>query len=342
MDYLKEIQRFNELLPKSRGIGSMTISLWYALMYFSHKRNDTKSLELSLSDLESQSKLSRFSISKEREKLSLYGLIKYTRPKGRIHGLYEILPLSDEILSKIEEEFLLLSATRSASPATKSAVTATKSTSSATRKQGEMTECALSATSCAVSATSCALSATTQNGAINNIINTNTNSNNRDISIKNKENIKRKKKENEPASATPSPAAKPAPKATPRPSAFQLEPWLATLDAPWQGLMRQWLDYKSARKESYKTEVGARKCLTMLKTLSENNPTTAQSIIDQSIACNYAGLFPLKQSYQRSNPNAPQYGQRIGQIVQPEDDAKRDRIIAKLSGAGQSTNKNNK
>lgn len=323
MDYLKEIQRFNELLPKSRGIGSMTISLWYALMYFSHKRNDTKSLELSLSDLESQSKLSRFSISKEREKLSLYGLIKYTRPKGRIHGLYEILPLSDEILSKIEEEFLLLSATRSASPATKSAVTATKSTSSATRKQGEMTECALTATSSA-------LTATTQNGAINNIINTNTNSNNRDISIKNKENIKRKKKENEPASATP------------RPSAFQLESWLQTLDAPWQGLMRQWLDYKSARKESYKTEVGARKCLTMLKTLSENNPTTAQSIIDQSIACNYAGLFPLKQSYQRSNPNAPQYGQRIGQIVQPEDDAKRDRIIAKLSGAGQSNNKNNK
>lgn len=59
--------------------------------------------------------------------------------------------------------------------------------------------------------------------------------------------------------------------------------------------MRQWLDYKSARKETYKTEVGARKYLTMLQNLSGNNPQTAQLIIDKSIACNYAGLFSLKQ-----------------------------------------------
>ena len=121
-----------------------------------------------------------------------------------------------------------------------------------------------------------------------------------------------------------------------RNSQFKMDKWLESLESPWKELIEQWMEYKAARKESYKTEMGARKCLTMLRNLSANNPQVAQQIIDQSMAYNYAGLFPLKSSYssQQCRTEAPQYGQRIGQIIQPEDEQKRRRLIERLSNAG--------
>lgn len=58
----------------------------------------------------------------------------------------------------------------------------------------------------------------------------------------------------------------------------------------------EWLNYKRARRETYQTEVGLKKCFTHLLNLCGNNPDIARRIIDQSIANNWAGLFELKQS----------------------------------------------
>lgn len=61
-------------------------------------------------------------------------------------------------------------------------------------------------------------------------------------------------------------------------------------------IISQWLEYKSARRESYKTEQSIRAFAKKLKELSGDDVGIAQQIIDQSIANNWAGIFPLKKS----------------------------------------------
>jgi hypothetical protein len=60
--------------------------------------------------------------------------------------------------------------------------------------------------------------------------------------------------------------------------------------------MDKWLDYKKSRGERYKTEQSLMVCAKKLHELSGGNALIADAIVEQSIASNYAGLFPLKQS----------------------------------------------
>ena len=57
---------------------------------------------------------------------------------------------------------------------------------------------------------------------------------------------------------------------------------------------KMWLTYKSERKESYKSELSLKTCYSNLLKLSGENFEIAKQIITQSIANNWAGLFPLK------------------------------------------------
>lgn len=116
---------------------------------------------------------------------------------------------------------------------------------------------------------------------------------------------------------------------------FSIDNWTLQLESPWRELMLIWLDYKRTRKESYRSEVGAKKCLTMLRNLSGGNAEIAQRIIDQSMANNWAGLFALRDRMACGHPpDGRQYGQRIGQIIQSDDEQKRQRYIDKLKNAG--------
>lgn len=73
----------------------------------------------------------------------------------------------------------------------------------------------------------------------------------------------------------------------------------------------------------------------MLRNLSGGNADLAQRIIDQSMANNWAGLFALRDGMARGHPpDGRQYGQRIGQIIQSDDEQKRQRYIDKLKNAG--------
>ena len=116
---------------------------------------------------------------------------------------------------------------------------------------------------------------------------------------------------------------------------FSIDEWAKSQESPWRELMLIWLDYKRTRKESYRSEMGAKKCLTMLRNLSGGNAEIAQRIIDQSMANNWAGLFALREGQARGHPpDGRQYGQRIGQIIQSDDEQKRQRYIDKLKNAG--------
>lgn len=66
--------------------------------------------------------------------------------------------------------------------------------------------------------------------------------------------------------------------------------------------MTLWLDYKKEKGQSYKP-IGLKGCYQKLLELSSNNPDNAMAIVKQSIANNYAGLFPLKikNDYGRNN-----------------------------------------
>ena len=116
---------------------------------------------------------------------------------------------------------------------------------------------------------------------------------------------------------------------------FSLEAWLEEVESPWDELMRMWLEYKKARNEAYTSEMGTKACLTKLKNLSGNSPQTAQAIIEQSMANNWAGLFPLSAQTSRGRPSGsgtlvPATGQRIGQILQPETEEHRNAILDKF------------
>ena len=110
----------------------------------------------------------------------------------------------------------------------------------------------------------------------------------------------------------------------------EVDEWVAALESPWQELMRIWFEYKKSRKEAYGTVMGAKSCLTKLRNLSGNNPQTAQAIIEQSMANNWAGLFPLSGQGARGHPTAPATGQRIGQIMQPDSEEHRSAILQKF------------
>jgi hypothetical protein len=122
---------------------------------------------------------------------------------------------------------------------------------------------------------------------------------------------------------------------SPKEKKFSIDKWAKAQESPWRELMLIWLEYKRTRKESYRSEVGAKKCLTLLRTLSGGNAEVAQQIIDQSMANNWAGLFALKESPpSRGQPPGRAHGQRIGQIIQSDDEQKRQRYIEKLKKAG--------
>ena len=122
---------------------------------------------------------------------------------------------------------------------------------------------------------------------------------------------------------------------SPKEKKFSIDEWAKAQESPWREVMLIWLDYKRTRKESYRSEMGAKKCLTLLRNLSGGSAELAQRIIDQSMANNWAGLFALKESPpSRGQPPGRAHGQRVGQIIQSTDEDKRQRFIDRLKNAG--------
>lgn len=102
--------------------------------------------------------------------------------------------------------------------------------------------------------------------------------------------------------------------------------FLSTLDAPWREVMAAWLEYKRMRHESYRSELGATKCLTLLRNLSGDSAAVAAAIIDQSIANNWAGLFPLRTGSAAVSVRS----QHPGQIIHPASDERTRHLLEKF------------
>lgn len=74
----------------------------------------------------------------------------------------------------------------------------------------------------------------------------------------------------------------------------------------------RWIKYKRERKESYKTAESVKECYDRLVNLSGNDPVTADLIVKQSMANNWAGLFELKQNKQNGNNSSSQDRKNFG------------------------------
>lgn len=59
-------------------------------------------------------------------------------------------------------------------------------------------------------------------------------------------------------------------------------------------VVKDWFAYKRERRESYKSNRARQAFFNKLKDLSQNNPSIARAIIEQSMANNWAGIFQLK------------------------------------------------
>lgn len=304
MNYMTEIKLFYDWL-ETHPLTPASIALWHGLMFIANRSGWQRELNIPISRLEANTNMPRSSIYREREKLKQAGRIDYQSRGGRASSVY--------VIHSLETVFVSLGETQQLS---------TSHFVSHTDTQSETQESVVSHFVSQIEPQS------------ENIYKLNYTESNKEKSEKEifeemevagepAPNLSLEKREKEKSCAKKEKERKAHP--------INTDVILQTIEPPWHELMHTWLDYKRLRKESYRSEIGIRKCLTMLRNLSGNNPKTAAAIIDQSIANNWAGLFELKrQAYTPRGQPLPATGQYIGQIKQPETEEHKNRILEKF------------
>lgn len=255
MNYMTEIKLFYDWL-ETHDLSAMGIALWHALMQIASRSGWQKELRISLSTIVGRSSLSRTSVYKEREILRRYGLIDYRINSGRGTGTY--------VICSLEARFVSAARTQAGTQTVRETIP-TSSFASAGRTQ-----------------------LSTQTETPTSLLRLNYAK-----PEKNKSDVA-----GQPATGfrnSPPKKEKSCDKKERKPAPlFEVEQWLEHIELPWRELMSIWLEYKRTRRERYKSELSAGKCLSQLRRLAEDDSEIARQIIDQSIASNWAGLFPLR------------------------------------------------
>ncbi len=312
MNYLTEIRLFNEWLETSE-VTTSGIALWYALMHIANRSGWKPELCIPVSALCLRTKLSRSAIYKERSVLRECGLIDFDVGDGRQSSIYRIIGFEERFVSTLASTTATQQETQTENQndigPEASTVVSTTATQECTQNPENSDESTLVSTT------------TTQPETQNGFVSTTrtqqcTIYKHKDISLdgnqEKKKGVVRGKKKN---------------------AGFDLS---LIGDEVWEGLVESWLDYKRSRGENYKSDMSVKKFHTMLRNYSRGDPGLARQIIDKSIANNWAGIFELApddgkpRSQSTGVAASPATGQRIGQIKQPEDDERRQKLLAKF------------
>jgi|WetSurSiteA1Bulk_404760.scaffolds.fasta_scaffold60377_1 hypothetical protein len=80
------------------------------------------------------------------------------------------------------------------------------------------------------------------------------------------------------------------------------------ISEPFLEIFNNWMEYKRERKESYKSIKSEKVFYDSLIEFSNNDPAVAFKIIKQSMASNWAGIFPLKNNSNGTNQKNLQPG----------------------------------
>ncbi len=92
----------------------------------------------------------------------------------------------------------------------------------------------------------------------------------------------------------------------------------------WRDLVVEWLEYKSARKQKYKTAKSLKAFEDELRELSGGDKLIAKKIIKKSMASNWSGIFPLKNNNngknnsrksKSSDPHSREFGEAVAEGI---------------------------
>jgi hypothetical protein len=83
---------------------------------------------------------------------------------------------------------------------------------------------------------------------------------------------------------------------------------LTLVDENFRGCFERWLNHKKKRGETYKSSDSIESCYKKLLKYSDNNPSIAEEIINDSISNNYAGFFKQKINMEQPHHKKEQTG----------------------------------
>lgn len=86
----------------------------------------------------------------------------------------------------------------------------------------------------------------------------------------------------------------------------------------YKPIMIDWLNYKKARKSSYANEKSIIACYKNLVRMSGGDPLIARAIVDQSMANNWQGLFPLKGDKNTNRQKLMDFSNKLEKMVTNE------------------------
>ena len=89
---------------------------------------------------------------------------------------------------------------------------------------------------------------------------------------------------------------------------------LSNVEEQYLSIVNDWLAYKKERGETYKP-IGFKTFYKHLLELSNNNPVLARKIVNNSMSCNYAGIFPLKESEMNAEDTESEETSRLEKFV---------------------------
>lgn len=77
-------------------------------------------------------------------------------------------------------------------------------------------------------------------------------------------------------------------------SVFKYDFDISFIEPQLEDVFFEWLSYKRSRGEKYKTQKTLRTCYNKMKKDCKGSSSIAKKMVEQSIANNYSGLFPIK------------------------------------------------
>lgn len=100
---------------------------------------------------------------------------------------------------------------------------------------------------------------------------------------------------------------------------YSIEEILLSVEDNWRTIIEQWLQYKKDSGKPYKSARAVQSFITNLRNNSGNNASTAAEMVNNAMANNWSGVFPLRK---QSTPNKT--------ILHPKDEEQKKRIINQL------------
>ena len=87
---------------------------------------------------------------------------------------------------------------------------------------------------------------------------------------------------------------------------------MTNIPAEYIPSVQMWLDYKRGRGQTYKTQKSFELMVEQLLSLSRGDPGTAEMMVKQSMANNWAGLFELKTN---GSSNGKNIGRQVHEVI---------------------------